>query len=187
MVRGAFLKQGSHMSMHSAIVALGALVAAGCAGPMEVVGIDDASGVLSVTPAGGSQGVDPSQPVVVRFNKSMMRGMEMLVLLHERTVDGPVVVGSYAWSADRRTLTFTAATRLSPRSQYVVHLAPDLRVGSGERLNHSACVGLGGRPVAGSMMTSGAMPRAGMGAGMMGKGWSPVGDSHGMMFVFVTS
>ncbi|MBL8960872.1 MAG: Ig-like domain-containing protein [Gemmatimonadetes bacterium] len=149
--------------------------------------MDDASGVLSVVPAGGTQGVDPSRPVVVRFNRSMMSGMEMLVVLHERTIDGPAVAGSYAWSTDRTTLTFTPAARLAARSQYVLHLAPDLRTASGERLNHGACVGLGGRSVTGSMMTSSAMSRAGMGSGMMGREWIPIRGSHGMMFLFVTS
>jgi hypothetical protein len=169
------------------MTSLGILVATACTAPMDTLGTDDASAVLSVVPANGTEGVDPTQPIVIRFNRTMMSGTEMLVLLHERTVTGPVVPGRFDWSADRTTLTFFPAARLAARSVYVVHLAPDLRLGSGERLNHGSCTRLGGRSVTGAMMGSGGMSGAGMGAGMMGAGWSPVGGSHGMMFQFVTS
>lgn len=171
----------------SAMKSLGILLAAACTAPMDSLGTDDASAVLSVVPANGTEGVDPTRPIVIRFNRTMMSGTEMLVLLHERTVTGPVVPGRYEWSADRTTLTFAPAARLEARSVYVVHLAPDIRVGSGERLNHGSCARLGGRAVTGSMMGAGGMSGAGMGAGMMGSGWTPVGDNHGMMFQFVTS
>lgn len=174
-------------STRQVISSLGLLAGAACGTPMAVVATDDASAVQSVVPANGSEKVDPGQPVVVRFSRAMMPGSEMLVVLHERTVTGAVVPGSFAWSADRSTLTFTPATRLAARSVYVIHLAPDLRVATGARLNHGACVGLGGRAVTGAMMGTGTMSNSGMGGGMMGSGWSPVGGSHGMMFVFTTS
>ncbi len=63
--------------------------------------------VASVVPAGGSAGVDPTAPIVVSFTGMMQPGMELYAALHEGDVTGPVVPGSWTWSADRTSLTFT--------------------------------------------------------------------------------
>lgn len=169
------------------LVGIGLLTGAACRSAMDVVTAGDAAVVQSVVPSNGAEKVDPGQPIVVRFSRSMMSGSELLVVLHEQTVTGPVVPGSYTWSADRSTLTFAPTSRLAARTAYVVHLAPDLRSGTGARLNHGACTALGGRAVTGSMMGTANMSSGGMGTGMMGSGWTPVGTSRGMMFTFTTS
>ena len=163
------------------------LLAAACSDSATSVAIDPAATVVSVTPANAAGGVNPAAPVVVTFNRAMMSGMEMLVVLHEGSVTGAAVVGSYAWSSDRSSLTFTPAAALRSKTSYVLHLAPDLRTSSGQRLNHQGCISLGGRNVNQGMMGGGMMNNGAMGPGMMGNGWRALSGSYGMIFTFTTA
>lgn len=163
------------------------LLAAACSDSATSVAIDPAATVVSVTPANAAGGVNLGAPVVVTFNRPMMSGMEMLVVLHEGSVTGAAVAGSYAWSSDRSTLTFTPAAALRSKTSYVLHLAPDLRTSSGQRLNHQGCTSLGGRNVNQGMMGGGMMNNGAMGPGMMGKGWRALSGSYGMIFTFTTA
>ena len=65
----------------------------------------DVPTALSVLPAATTTGVSATTPIVITFNMSMRSGMEMLVVVHERSVTGPQVTGSSNWSADRHVLT----------------------------------------------------------------------------------
>lgn len=169
-----------------AIGTLGAVVTA-CADPVSSVAIDPSAAVVSVTPSNAAVDVNPGKAIVVTFNRRMMTGMEMRAVLHEGSVTGANVAGSYAWSSDRTTLTFTPSSALKARTGYALHLAPDMRVDSGERLNHAGCTSLGARNVTQGMMGGGMMSGGAMGPGMMGSGWSAMGGSYGMVFTFTTA
>ena len=79
---------------------------AGSSSPTEVLGID-APIALSVLPAAATTGVDPTRPITITFNMSMISGMEMLVVVHEGSVNGPQITVTSSWSPDRRVLTIT--------------------------------------------------------------------------------
>ena len=154
---------------------------AACAGePMSTDQLEVT--VESVSPANGSVAA-PTTVVSVTFSHAMIQGAEMLVLLHESSITGPVVSGSSVWSIDRRTLTFTPATTLRAATTYLLHLGPGLRAADGAGVNHQSCNMLGGRNVGPGMMSGG-----GVGSGMMtGAGWRTSDGTYGMFFTFTTS
>jgi hypothetical protein len=83
------------------IVLAGAVIASACSGSAAAPSADaDLPVVLRVTPASNSASVLPSSSITIVFNHSMMVGMELLVILHEGTVLGPQVAGSFSWSSD---------------------------------------------------------------------------------------
>lgn len=150
----------------------------------------DSPVVLNLTPPNAATGVDPSLPIVITFNHTMMPGIESLVILHEGAVSGPAVSGVATWSSDRRVLTFIPAAPLKSRTTYVLHLSPSLRSATGQRINLAACARLGGRTVTNGMLGVG--PRGGMmngawGPGMMGDGWRAADGTFGMIFTFTTA
>jgi hypothetical protein len=144
--------------------------------------------VLSVLPAAAATGVDPTQPIVITFNMSMMSGMEMLVVVNEGSVTGPQITGSSSWSADRHVLTVTPATTLKAKMTYVVHLSPSLQGANGKTIDLAQCAKIGGQYVSGGMMGSGAggMMDGTWGPGMMGAGWQASNGTFGMLFTFTT-
>ena len=137
--------------------------------------------VESVSPANGAV-VATTTLVSITFSHAMMQEMENLIVLHEGSVTGPVVSGTVAWSADRRTLTVTPAGALKAATTYVLHLAPGLRSTDGVYVNHASCSGRGGRVVSSAMMGP-----DGMATGMMGTGWRAADGTYGMIFTFITS
>jgi len=119
----------------------------------------------------------------------MMAGMELLVTLHEGTIVGPPVAGTFAWSSDRTSLTFAPSESLKPRTTYVLHLSPNLRDANGRGVGFAACAQrVGGQSVSPGMMTGGRMG-GGNGAGMMGPGWQAGTGmwGYGMSFTFTTA
>lgn len=149
----------------------------------------DAPIALSVLPAAATAGVDPTKPIVITFNMSMMSGMEMLVVVHEGSVTGPQVAGSPSWSADRRVLTVTPATALKAKTTYVVHFSPSLQGTNGKMIDLAQCTKIGGQYVSGGMMGSGGTGMMGgsWGPGMMGAGWQASDGTFGMLFTFTTA
>lgn len=150
----------------------------------------DAIAVLGVAPANATAGVDPARPITITFGRSMMLGMESGVVLHEGPVTGPVVAGTWAWSADRTILTFTPVAPLKARTVYTLHLSPGLKGASGQSIDLRTCTQLGGVYATGAMM--GVAQGAGMmngswGPGMMGDGWRAADGSYGMIFTFTTA
>jgi hypothetical protein len=142
-----------------------------------------------VVPTGGAAGVDPAAPITIRFNHSMMSGMELLVLLHEGSVTGPAVAGASTWSADRTLLTFTPSQTLKSNTSYVLHLSPNIKASSGQTINFASCAQLvGGVAVPDGMMNGGMMGgNAGLGS-MSGPGWRPGSGmwGYGMILTFTT-
>jgi hypothetical protein len=170
----------------ASILTLGACSAT--SSPSDVLA-SDTPVALSVLPAAATTGVDPTKPIVVTFNMSMMTGMEMLVILHEGSVTGPEVTGSSSWSTDRRVLTITPAATLKAKTTYVVHLSPSLQGMNGKSIDLSQCTKLGGQFVSGGMMGSsaGGMMNGTWGSGMMGAGWKASDGTFGMLFTFTTA
>jgi hypothetical protein len=161
---------------------LGALVAGLAACSTDMMSYDsDAVIVESVSPPNGAV-VATTTLVSVTFSHPMMQGMESLIAVHEGSVTGPAVSGSAAWSADRRTLTFTPSASLKAATMYVLHLAPGLRSTDGVYVNHESCGVMGGRSVSSSMMGS-----SGRGPGMMGDGWQAIDGTYGIIFTFTTN
>lgn len=157
-------------------------------GPNGALAVD-APILLSVLPASATTGVDPAKPIVVTFNMAMMSGMEMLVVVHEGSVTGPQVVGSAAWSTDRRTLTFTPTAMLKTKTLYVVHFSPSLQGANGKTIDMGQGMKIGGQFVTGGMMgVAGAgMMNGSWGPGMMGAGWKASDGTFGMQFTFTTA
>jgi hypothetical protein len=90
----------------------GFVVLAGCtANPMAHE--SDVPIVASVLPSDGATGVSRAASVVIRFNHSMMRGMEEFVRVYEDGQAQPVP-GRWTWSDGYRTLTFNASAMLNP-------------------------------------------------------------------------
>ena len=136
--------------------------------------------VVSVIPASNAASVNPSSPITIVFSHSMMVGMEMLVILHEGSVAGPKVPGSFSWSPDRTTLTFAPAEALKSKTTYVLHLSPNLKDATGRAIDFAGCA----QRVGGQRLTAGMM-----GGGMMGSGWQPGSGSwaYGMTLTFTSA
>ena len=177
-------------SRKAAVFLLGTFALAACSAspaPTGLLATDVA--VSNITPASGTTDVDPAAPVTITFNRPMMAGMELLVLLHEGSVGGAQVASAATWSADRMQLTFIPSQTLKPRTDYVVHLSPNLQGSDGTMVNFAAhAQSVGGQAVPSTAMTGGMMG-GGSGQGMMsGAGWQAGSGmwGFGMMFTFTT-
>jgi hypothetical protein len=139
---------------------------------------------LSVQPAGGAKSVVVGDTVVVKFGHGIATGMEAYAALHEGSVAGPLVAGTWTLSQDRTTLTFVPASPLKPSTSYVIHLGGAMRDANGNVVNlEMAGMGMGGQWATQSMM-SGGMANG----GMMGTGWQHLSNgSYGMLFTFTTA
>jgi hypothetical protein len=159
----------------------------GCADDL-VSPLDDAAILLSVVPNGGSVDVPAGTSVVVTFNHAMGLGMEAYGALHEGSLTGPEVEGSWTMSPNRMVIIFEPTKALKAATTYVIHL------GGGMTDDHGNLVGLSQHgPGMGGVWTTGSMMTGGMGVGqgnarMMGEGWAhPTNGSYGMIFSFTTA
>jgi len=164
---------------------------AACSSSSTSSGLSDAveAPVLaSIQPANAASGVAANAPIVLHFSKAMMSGMEMLVVLHEGTVTGPVVVTTAMWSSDRTTLTMTPQAAMKRTTTYVVHMSPSLKDTAGHMINMTAGTTMGGQTVNSGMM-GGATPMMNgqWGPGMVGAGWQAANGTFGMMYTFITA
>ena len=80
--------------------------------------------VASVVPAGESVAVPTGSPVMVTFSNPMQPGMQTYAALHEGSVIGPVVAGTWMWSSDHTRLTFTPTMALQAHSIRIVAPIP---------------------------------------------------------------
>ena len=174
--------------MHKTVlVAAMAALIAGCQESFAPVG--DTT-VLSVVPTGGNTNVDPNAPVVLEFSHAMRMGLEQYAALHEGDVTGPVVEGTWSWSSDGLTLTFTLATPLKAQTRYTLHLGGGMMDSSGNLLNLDHCTNQHGGQWATRTMMGGSMMGGSMMGGtgnMMGTGWQHPNGTYGMVFVFTTA
>lgn len=164
-------------TLSAAVLALSA-----CAG--DTTGPALTARVVSIVPAGGATGVDPNAPIVITFSHAMRSGMEQYAALHEGDVTGTVVPGTWTWSDDRTTLTFTPAQPLKPQTLYTLHLGGGMRASDGGYVDYGPCTTQYGGQWATQQMMGGGM----MGGGsMMGSGWRHPNGTYGMVFAFTTS
>lgn len=150
---------------------------------------EDVAALLSVEPAAGSIDVGVGSTVIVSFDHAIATGMEEYAALHEESLMGPEVDGTWALSANGMTLTFTPAAPLSPATTYVIHIGGGMTDDHGDHVNlgqHG--LGMGGLWATQSMMTGGMGTGMGQNAHMMGDGWAhPTNGSFGMVFSFTTA
>ncbi len=104
--------------LSTAIVTLAAACQDNATAPVE----NAPAALLSVQPAGGSIDVAVGADVVIAFDHAIAEGMEEYAALHEGSVVGPEVAGTWTRSADGLTLTFTPAAPLKPATTYVIHI-----------------------------------------------------------------
>lgn len=103
--------------------------------------------------------------------------------LHEGTVGGPTVEGTWTWSANDTKLTFTAAGPLEPATTCAIHLGGRMHDAEGRPVDLQQH----GGQMGGQWATSGMMA-GGSGAGHTGDGWRhPSNGSYGMVFLFTTT
>jgi sorbitol-specific phosphotransferase system component IIA len=162
-----------------------ALSVGACSGDATGVAptVDEVTALLSVQPAGGAANVMVGDSVVVTFDHAVATGMEAYAAVHEGSVAGPLVAGTWGLSQNRTTMMFVPTSPLKPSTTYVIHLGGAMRDGSGNVVNLDVHgMGMGGQWATQSMMTGGMSN-----GGMMGTGWQhPTNGSYGMLFTFTT-
>lgn len=171
------------MRIHTSAIRLGA-VALAIAACTNAVAPNSRTFVASVVPAGGSSGIPTGASMTVTFSGPMQGGMEMYAALHRGSVAGPVVPGSWTWSADRMQLTFTPTMPLQAHTAYTLHMGGGMLDASGTPVDYQSCVDrMGGAWATPAMMGGGMMG----GSTMMGPGWQGTNGMYGMTFTFTTA
>lgn len=173
-------------ALYAPVLATGA---AACDNSTDAIDEEPVTSLISVTPEGGTTGVDPNTTIVLEFSHAM--GMEIYAALHEGDgVDGPLVDGAWSWSDDGTRLTFTPTVPLKSLTPYTIHM------GGGMTDDHGHVIDLeqhghdmGGEWATEQMMQH-RMMQGGMmmGDDMMGPGWQhPTNGTYGMLFTFTTA
>jgi hypothetical protein len=140
--------------------------------------------LAAVVPGGNSVAVPASTPIVMRFNRAMMAGMEKYMDLHEGDTSGPTMPMSCSWSSDRTVLTCQPATPLKAQTRYTIHVGDSMMDADDHPANMDPGLAMGGQWLMNGMM--GGM-HAGSPMGMMGSGWLGSNGSYGMVFSFTTA
>jgi uncharacterized protein YkwD len=91
---------------------------------------------LSVSPAIGATGIS-EQTVTIGFSQPMDRDATAAAFVLADTVTDAQVAGQFVWSADSRTLTFTAAEALAAGRTYAARLDPGARDADGNPVSIS--------------------------------------------------
>lgn len=170
-------------------MALGLIAAlGGCSQTPADAALDDVALLLSVEPSGGSLNVAVDRAVVVTFSHALATGAERYAALHEGSVQGVVVSGTWKASPGRVVLTFKPDAPLKPATAYAIHLGGSMSATAGHMVDLGTHgLGMGGQWAGGAMMGGmGGIGSASM--TMMGSGWShPTNGSYGMVFAFGTA
>ena len=160
-----------------------ATFALGCA---DGAAPDAPTALLSISPTGGETGVDPQTNITMQFGGPMQ--MTMYVALHRGTdVTGPLVDGTWSWSADRMRLTFTPALRLESGMSYTMHIGGGMMDAEGHVIDLEHGPGMGGAWVTQQMMDQQTMQGGMMMNDMTGPGWQHANGTYGMVFTFTTA
>ncbi len=169
-------------------LALGSLVfVVGCSDGATDPG-EAGAALVGIEPQGGQVDVPVGLSPTIWFDHPLAEGMGSFAALHRGGLSGPVVDGAWAFSGDRRTLTFDPGEPLEPNTDYTIHVGAGMTDANGDHISlelHGP--GMGGGWITASMMT-GAMGMGGPTGSMMGPGWAhPTNGSFGMMFNFRTA
>jgi hypothetical protein len=184
---------GLRASVLSTVIAAAATA---CGTDATAPALDVPAALLSVQPAGGSTNVSVGSDVVITFDHAIAEGMEEYAALHEGSVTGPEVEGTWTRSADGMTLTFAPDAALKPATTYTLHVGGGMMDEDGHTVDldmHG--MGMGGEWATESMMTGGMGSGMGGMGGMggepgthMGTGWQhPSNGTYGMVFSFTTA
>jgi hypothetical protein len=103
------------------------------------------------------------------------------VALHQGDVTGSLLSATWAWSDDDRSLTFTPATQLAPKTNYTLPIGGGRVTGVGQPMGFQAH----GQQMGGQWATR-VMLGGGMGTSMMGPGWRDPNSMYGLTFAFTT-
>jgi Bacterial Ig-like domain len=147
--------------------------------------------LLSILPTPGSLDVEVGATVVVTFDHAIAAGMGAYAALHEGTLTGPEVEGTWALSEARTELIFTPAEELKPSTTYVIHLGGGMMDEDGNPVDlEEHGMGMGGQWATEQMLAGGMGmgQMGGQGGGMMGEGWAHGSNgTYGMVFTFTTA
>lgn len=184
------MKIGSTFKLAAVVGA--AAVAGACSETTTNPQVTEPPALLSVQPEGGAMDVSVGSDVVVTFDHALARGMEEYAALHEGTVTGPEVSGTWTLSEDGTVLTFVPSASLKPATTYVIHIGGGMTDANGDHVDldmHG--ISMGGQWATQSMMTDGMGGMGGMGgqtSDHMGAGWQhPSNGTYGMVFLFTTA
>ncbi len=122
--------------------------------------------------------------MVLRFNGSMMTGMERYVDLHRGHLQDQTMPMTCTWPADRTTVTCRPDGRLDTNTMYTLHMGGGLRGSDGREIEMDSHRDMMGGQWAGQA-NSGGM-HSGMTMGSMDSGWRNSNGTIGMMFEFRT-
>ena len=115
-----------------AIVVTLLITATACSEKSSPLSPEESTLLLTVTPAGDSELVDPNSPIVLTFDRRMDPALcEPQVLLYEGDRSGSLVEVTYAWSEDGIQLTVTPGTPLKSQTTYTLYVGGGLADGSG--------------------------------------------------------
>lgn len=153
------------------------LLAAGCSSGMMDTG--PTTQLLSVSPRGGAVDVVGMPDIALRFDQSMMPGMEQYLALHRGGLTGPTMPMNCNWSDGQKTLVCRPTQPLDSASAYTIHMGGGMM----DADSRPIAMGRNGMGMGGNWATGGMM---GGQQGMMGAGWRDSDGSYGMSFGFTT-
>lgn len=159
------------------VMAAIALMVTGCTSGMTEAW--STTQLLSVSPPGGAANISGVPDVTLRFDQSMMPGMEQFLVLHRGGLTGPTVPMNCSWSDGQKTLICRPVQPLDSASAYTIHIGGGMMDADGQRV----AMGSNGMRMGGSLAMGGMM---GDQTAMMGAGWRDAAGSYGMSFGFTT-
>ncbi len=159
------------------VISVSFLLVTGC--NFEMMGPQPTTQLLSVSPRGGAADVPEIPDVTLRFDQSMLAGMEQSLVLHRGGLTGPTVPMNCSWSDGQTTLTCRPMQPLESASAYTIHIGGGMMDADGQVI----AMGRNGMGMGGNVATGGMM---GGQTGMMGTGWRDSKGAYGMSFGFTT-
>ena len=155
------------------------LVAASCSSGTGLYnGVQTATVLQAVAPAGGSIGVSTKDSVVITFSSSTRSGMELFVSLHQGSVTGPTVAHAATWSPDHSTLILRPDSALQAGKPYTVHIGGGIL----DKFGNTIDMGQNGLSQGGAWATTTLMS----GSGETTPGWLGLNGDYGLLFNFST-
>jgi hypothetical protein len=163
------------------VVVMATVVGLGCGDDPTAAG--EPTIVTAISPPGGAVDVDPAGAISITFSRPMQMGMEAYAALHQGSVTGPEIEGTWSWMDGGERLQFVPTAPLASATMHTVHLGGGMMDANGDRVGLDSCVTRhGGQWATGGMMGGGMMA----GGDMMGTGWQGADSTYGMLYTFTT-
>jgi len=144
--------------------------------------------LIGVEPAGGSVGVGLDARVTLEFDRAMNPAMSSYADVHEGSLAGSEVPGTWEWLDDDTMLRFIPSGAFQPATTYAIHVGGGMMDADG----HVVDLETHRVEMSGEWATDAMMGEA-LGGHMdpadhMGGAWDhPSNGSHGMFFTFTTA